>query len=207
MDLSFIWESFILIISGILLLRLAGRKSISQMTIAPTVMMISLGTIIVQPIVERSIIKAIGGAFVFVLSLVIIERLEQRFNIVEKLITGKVKTVIENGKLNVQSLKEMRMTVDQLEMRLREQGITKFEDVKTATIEPNGKLGYELQDDAKPLTVGEFKKIMNSMLGNLYVMNQSVSTQQQSAHNGANQTVNIFEEIDSSQKRSPKHLQ
>jgi uncharacterized membrane protein YcaP (DUF421 family) len=51
MDLSFIWKPFLLIISGILLLRISGRKSISQMTLAQTVVMISIGTIIVQPIV------------------------------------------------------------------------------------------------------------------------------------------------------------
>jgi len=207
MDLLFIWESFVLVTSGILLLRLAGRKSLAQMTIGPTVMMISLGTIIVQPIAGKSVTKAIIAAFIFVISILVLEYLEEKFNVIEKVITGKAKVVIENGTLNVENLKKLRMTVDQLEMRLREKGITKFEDVKTATVEPNGKLGYELQYDAKPLTVGEFKKIMNSMLGNLYVMNQSVSTQQQSAQNGANQTVNIFEEIDSSQKRSPKHLQ
>jgi len=207
MDLLFIWESFVLVTSGILLLRLAGRKSLAQMTIGPTVMMISLGTIIVQPIAGKSVTKAIIAAFIFVISILVLEYLEEKFNVIEKVITGKAKVVIENGTLNVENLKKLRMTVDQLEMRLREKGITKFEDVKTATVEPNGKLGYELQYDAKPLTVGEFKKIMNSMLGNLYVMNQSVSTQQQSAQNGANQTVNIFEEIDSSQKRNPKHLQ
>lgn len=42
---------------GILLLRLFGRKTISQMTIAQTIIMISLGTIIVQPIVEKSVME------------------------------------------------------------------------------------------------------------------------------------------------------
>ena len=45
--MNFIWQSVILILTGILLLRIAGRKSIAQMTLAQTVVMISLGTIIV----------------------------------------------------------------------------------------------------------------------------------------------------------------
>lgn len=53
MEFSFIWKSAILILTGILLLRLSGRKSISQMTLAQTIIMISLGTIIVQPIVKK----------------------------------------------------------------------------------------------------------------------------------------------------------
>jgi uncharacterized membrane protein YcaP (DUF421 family) len=160
MDLSFIWKSFLLIISGILLLRISGRKSISQMTLAQTVVMISIGTIIVQPIVEKSIFRAIAGAAIFVAANIILEYLELKFNIFEKFITGKSKIVIENGQLNSRNLKKLRLTVDQLEMRMRNQGITKIEDVKTATLEPNGQLGYELTDDAKPLTVGEFKNLL-----------------------------------------------
>ncbi len=159
--MNFIWQSVILILAGILLLRVAGRKSIAQMTLAQTVVIISLGTIIVQPIVEKSMIKAIGGAAIFVIAILVLEYLQLKSNTFEKFLTGKSKIVIQNGKLDTQTLKNLRLTADQLEMRLRNQGISKIEDVKTATIEPNGQLGYELQENAKPLTVGDFKKQMN----------------------------------------------
>jgi uncharacterized membrane protein YcaP (DUF421 family) len=73
---NFIWYSFILILAGILLLRIAGRKSIAQMTLAQTIVMISIGTIIVQPIVEKSVMKAIVAAAIFVISLIILEYLQ-----------------------------------------------------------------------------------------------------------------------------------
>ena len=47
MVLSFIWQSFLLILAGILLLRISRRKSQSQMTLAQTIAMISIRTIIV----------------------------------------------------------------------------------------------------------------------------------------------------------------
>ncbi|KUP22694.1 hypothetical protein AWJ19_24610 [Paenibacillus sp. DMB5] len=50
-----VWKALVLIIFGMLLLRLAGRKSISQMTIPTTIAMISIGTIIVEPIVDQPI--------------------------------------------------------------------------------------------------------------------------------------------------------
>ncbi|MEO2074233.1 MAG: YetF domain-containing protein [Bacillus sp. (in: firmicutes)] len=195
MELSFIWKAFILIIAGILLLRIAGRKSISQMTLAQTIVMISIGTIIVQPIVEKSVMKAIVGAAIFVVSIVILEYVEIKFNLFEKFITGKSKIVIENGVLNTKNLKKLRLTVDQLEMRMRNQGIAKIEDVKTATLEPNGLLGYELKDHAKPLTVGEFKKILDS-----YFQKQSTSLEKENE--------NIFEEINSLRPQNhPDYLQ
>jgi uncharacterized membrane protein YcaP (DUF421 family) len=197
-NVNFIWYSFILILAGILLLRLAGRKSISQMTLAQTVVMISIGTIIVQPIVEKSVMKAIVASAIFVISLIILEYFELKSNTFEKFITGKSKIVINNGTLNIQNLKKLRLTVDQLEMRLRNQGISNIEDVKTATIEPNGLLGYELQDDAKPLTRGEFKKLMNAYFSEVPT---EAAIQMEKSH-----TPNIFQEIEGKQQ-NPKFLQ
>ncbi|MBO8171957.1 MAG: DUF421 domain-containing protein [Bacillaceae bacterium] len=157
------WESVLLLVSGILFLRLAGRKSISQMTLAQTVVMISIGSIIIQPIVETSIWRTLLATAVFVLTLVFLEWLQVKFNLFESFLSGKSKTVIDNGKPVAENLRKMRMSVDQLEVRLRQQGIQKISDVKTATIEHNGQLGYELMRHAKPLTVGEFEKWMASM--------------------------------------------
>ncbi|UOB81880.1 DUF421 domain-containing protein (plasmid) [Bacillus sp. ZJS3] len=189
--MNFIWESFILILSGILLLRVAGRKSISQMTLAQTVVMISIGTIIVQPIVEKSVSKAIVSALIFVISVVIIEYLQLKSNTFEKFITGKSKIVIENGILNISNLKKMRLTVDQLEMRLRNQGISRIGDVKTATLEPNGQLGYELKEDAKPLTVGDLKRLIQPQF-----LNQNILSNNPTDLQAKNNNSNIFQEID-----------
>ncbi|WP_043978937.1 DUF421 domain-containing protein [Priestia megaterium] len=203
--MNFIWQSVVLILAGILLLRIAGRKSIAQMTLAQTVVMISLGTIIVQPIVEKSMVKAIGGAAMFVLAILVLESLQVKFNTFEKFLTGKSKTVIENGQLDSKQLKKLRLTVDQLEMRLRNQGISNIQDVKTATMEPNGQLGYELQEDAKPLTVGEFKQLMQVYMPLASQANASSTNvnNQLSSDNSSN----IFKEINQNNKQNPKYLQ
>lgn len=193
--MNFIWQSVILILAGVLLLRIAGRKSIAQMTLAQTVVMISIGTIIVQPVVEKSVWKAIVSAGIFVFSVVILEYIQLKSNSFEKFITGKSKVVISDGTLDVASLKKLRLTVDQLEMKLRNQGISKIEDVKTATIEPDGQLGFELKEDAKPLTVGEFKRLMNNYFSEV-----------PQASPKANDDKNIFEEIKKPEKSS-KYLQ
>ncbi|MDT3765853.1 DUF421 domain-containing protein [Priestia filamentosa] len=203
--MNFIWQSAILILAGIFLLRIAGRKSISQMTLPQTVVMISLGTIIVQPIVEKSMVKAIGGAAVFTLAIVVLEYIQVKSNAFEKFLTGKSKTVIQNGQLDIKTLKKLRLTVDQLEIRLRNQGITNIQDVKTATIEPNGQLGYELQDDAKPLTVGEFKNVMAVYFPQLTKLQDS--SVQSPTQPKSNPSSNIFEEVNQKQERHPKYLQ
>ncbi|WP_371068794.1 DUF421 domain-containing protein [Sediminibacillus sp. JSM 1682029] len=190
LDFQFVFKSVILVLSGILLLRISGRKSISQMTLAQTVVMISIGSVIIQPIVERSVIRTIIVAAIFVFTLIVIEWLQLKFNVVEKFITGKSKILIQNGQLETKNFNKNRLTVDQLEMFLRQQGISKLSDLKTATIEPNGQLGYELTEDARPLTVGEFKKMIHPSMLNPAVMDNTQQPKQTSQ-----QQQNLFEEI------------
>ncbi|MGN7398988.1 DUF421 domain-containing protein [Cytobacillus praedii] len=183
--MNFVWQSVLMFLAGVLLLRIAGRKSISQMTLAQTVVMISIGTIIIQPIVETSVWKTIIASVIFIGSLILLEFLQLKFNFIEKFITGKSKIVIQNGKIEKINLRKLRLTADQLEMRLRTIGIARISDVKMATLEPNGQLGYELMDDAKPLTVGEFKNLMGLML-----LNSPKQQVQQNEHSN-----DIFQEI------------
>lgn len=165
MDLSWIWNSFFLIIVAIVLLRIAGRKSIAQMSVVTTVIIISIGTTIVQPIANHSMYKAVGSAAIFIATLFIIEYLQVKFNWFEKIVTGTSKIVVENGHIVQENLRSLRMTVDQLEMKLREKGISNIADVKNATLESNGQLGYELMHHAKPLTNGDLEKLLGLKQG------------------------------------------
>ena len=160
MELEWIWKSALLVVVGVILLRIAGRKSISQMTVATTVIMISIGTTIVQPVANHTLWKAVGSASVFIVTLMIIELLVLKFNWLEKLLSGNSKTVIENGVLQTDQMRKLRMSVDQLETRLRQKGIGNISDVQTATLEPNGLIGYELKPYARPVTLGDLERLL-----------------------------------------------
>ncbi|MDL9996124.1 DUF421 domain-containing protein [Bacillus stercoris] len=192
--MKFTWESLVLIVAGVILLRISGRKSIAQMTSTQTVVMISIGTIIVQPIIEYSLFKTLIAAAIFTITLIVMEWIQMKSNIIEKMLTGKAKIVIENGQLHIENLKKMRLTADQLEMQLRLHGVTAIQDVKIATLEANGQLGIELTDDAKPLTVRDLKKLIHPDFLNKDGQAQS-----------GNQ--NIFDEVGKKNKKNvPKKL-
>jgi len=194
--MHYLWHSVVLILSGIILLRIAGRKSISQMTHTQTIVMISIGTLIVQPIVENSVIKAIAASTIFVATILLLEYLQLKWDFFENLITGKAKVVIKDGVLQRHTLKQLRLTIDQMEMRLRNNGISRIEDLKTATIEPNGDVGYELHEDAKPLTVGEFKKFMKDYFPHSPHMQTIEGNSRENLDHSTDMKKNIFEEID-----------
>jgi uncharacterized membrane protein YcaP (DUF421 family) len=184
---DFIWKSVVLITATILLLRISGRKSISQMTIAQTVIVISIGAIIVEPLVKTSVFRTIGAVTIFILFLIALEYLELKFNSLERVLRGKAIIIIEDGKLVPTNMKKLRLTVDALEMRLRQAGVTKIEDVKTATLESNGELGFELKRHAQPVTIGELEKILAPLL-------QQAGPHQTHSSTPSPQGENLFEE-------------
>lgn len=180
--MDYAWKAVVVFFGGFFLIRVIGRKSVSQLTLATTIVMIAIGAIFVQPIVVDTVPRTLVVISIFILILIILEYLQMKFDFFEKIFHGKAKVVIQNGVINTKNLKKLRMTVDKLEMQIRQNGISNLSDIKTGTIEPNGQLGYELMPDAKPLTVGEFKRLMSSY----------ISLQQS---NGRNQEDNIFQEL------------
>jgi uncharacterized membrane protein YcaP (DUF421 family) len=189
--MALVWESIVLVAAGMLLLRVAGRKTISQITIAQTVVMISIGSLIIQPLVETSVLKTLVVAAIFIGFLVFTEYLELKFDVVEKLLSGQAIVVVREGVPVEENMRKLRFTTDKLELRLRQQGITSIGDVKTATLEANGQLGYELMRHAKPVTMGEMERILSRL-----------------THGASGQNVNIFDEITQGHpnKPVPKHL-
>lgn len=160
MDLQWIWKSALLVVIGMILLRAAGRKSISQMSVVTTVIMISIGTTIVQPIANHHLTIAVGSASVFIVTLLVIEYLEMKFDWLERLLNGRAQVVIENGQFLPESLRKMRVTADKLEMQLRQQGIRSLSDVQLGTLEPNGQLACELVPHARPATLGDLELLL-----------------------------------------------
>lgn len=164
MDWNVIWKAVLIVIVGTLLLRIAGRKTISQMTLAETVIMIAIGSLLIQPVAGNNIWTTFLVGSVLVVTLLMMEFIQIKSDALEKMITGKAKVVIENGKLNEANLRKLRLSVDQLEMKLRQYSISKISDVKWATLEPNGQLGFELRDDAKPVTKKDFEDFKQTIV-------------------------------------------
>ncbi len=164
MEWDYIWKAILVVIAGTVLLRIAGRKTISQMTLAETVIMIGIGSLLIQPIAGKDIWTTILVGGVLVGTLLVMEFIQIKSDTFEKMITGKAKVVINNGTLNEKNLRKLRLSVDQLEMKLRQNSVSKISDVKWATLEPNGQLGLELKQDAQPVTKKDFEDFKQTMV-------------------------------------------
>lgn len=116
---------------------------------------------------EQGLIKTILALCSLVAILITIQFLAIKFNFVKRLLVGKSTPVIQDGKIIINNLKKLRITVDQLEARLRENGISSITDVKTASIEITGQFGYELMNYSKAVTLGDLEKTIDELQSNI----------------------------------------
>ncbi|MFC5451261.1 DUF421 domain-containing protein [Paenibacillus aestuarii] len=159
---TIIWQSAALAIVGTILLRLAGRKSIAQMTTPQLAILLSIGAVLGSEVGGKGMIMTIVATAVFVSSLVVIEWITLKWNAAEKILKGVAIPVITHGTIHMKNLRKLRLTVDDLEKRLRMAGVSRIEDVQTGTIEANGELGFELMPHARPLTLGDLERVLKA---------------------------------------------
>ncbi|KAE9133832.1 hypothetical protein PF010_g2673 [Phytophthora fragariae] len=157
-DASLVVKAMLVLFVGFCLLRILGKKTAGEMTGLEIITLLAMASVTGHAIPRDGIWVTLGCLCVFVALLVTIQYLAVKYNRVEKLFMGTATLVIQEGAIIPENLKKLRLTVDQLEAKLREKGIGSFADVKTATIEISGQLGYELMNHAKPLTVGDLDK-------------------------------------------------
>lgn len=160
----FILDALLVLFVGFILLRIAGKKTVSEMTGLEIITLLAMASMIGHAVAEDGLWKTIATLSTLVALLIVVQFLSLKFNIVERLFVGKATVVIQDGQIRPETLKKLRMTVDQLEARMREKGIASFSDVKTGTIEIDGTLGYELMRHAKPLTIGELEKMIPHLI-------------------------------------------
>ena len=156
-------EAFFITFLVMIVLEFAGRKSISQFTMIQAVVIIAIGETIFLPITEKNfgIVKTVVIAITLILFMIVMEWMEMKFNFIERIFTKKSVVIVEDGKLQIDVLKKNRMSIDQLEIQFRTLGISNYEELKSATIETNGQIGYEYKDMYKPITKFEMLQILN----------------------------------------------
>ena len=158
--MNIILESIILILTGIIVLKITGSKSVSQMTRAEIIIVVSIGRIIVEPVLSRKVLPSIFAAFIFASVLLIIHFFELKSRKIEKFLNGTSIIVIENGEILKKNLLRAKMSEQQLFMHLREKGIHEIKNLQQATVETNGRIGYQLTNTAQPVTLEMLEKLL-----------------------------------------------
>lgn len=158
--MNIIWESIILILTGMIALKMTGSNSVSQMTRAEIIIVVSIGRIIVEPVLSRKVVPSIFAAVIFASILLIIHFFELKSKKVEQFLNGSSIVIVENGEIVKENLMKAKMSEQQLYMQLREKGIHDLMSLQQVTAEPNGRIGYRLIQQAQPITLEILEKIL-----------------------------------------------
>ncbi|PEU85484.1 hypothetical protein CN386_02190 [Bacillus cereus] len=159
--MNMILESIILIFTGMIALKMTGSTSVSQMTRAEIIIVVSIGRIIVEPVLSRKVVPSIFAAVIFASILLIIHYFELKSRKVEQFLNGSSIVIVENGEIVKENLMKAKMSEQQLYMQLREKGIHDLKCLQQVTAEPNGRIGFQLLEKAQPITFEMLEKILD----------------------------------------------
>lgn len=193
-------KAVIFYVVTLLLLRLAGRRAISRKTPIEVVVMIALGTLLVHPLKSHNVLASLYGGLLLISGLILLSSLQIRFPWLRRWVTGEPILLIDEGVLLPQNLKKARMTIDELNMRLRLNKIETITKVKTATVEVSGDLGIELypkHSSATKQDIQEIKQILNLIATQLNIETSLV------AQPSKNNEQNVFNNISEIQRKDP----
>lgn len=135
-------RSIILYILVVFSIRLMGKRQLGELQPSELVITILISNIATLPLEDTDIPLSLGVTPI--LALVCFEVLVSWLNLIfpkfRKMISGSPKIIIRNGKTDPEVLKELRFSVDDLMMSLREKDVFDIEDVQFAIVETTGNI-------------------------------------------------------------------
>lgn len=135
-------RSLILYILVIFSVRLMGKRQLGELQPSELVITILISNIATLPLEDIDIPLSLGVTPILALVCfeVIVSWLNMIFPKFRKMISGSPKIIIRNGKTDPKILKELRFSVDDLMMSLREKEVFDIEDVQYAIVETTGNI-------------------------------------------------------------------
>ncbi|WP_324740908.1 YetF domain-containing protein [Tsuneonella sp. CC-YZS046] len=127
-----------------LLLRLLGKRELSQVTPFELVLLVVMGDLVQQGITHNDLSMtgaalAIGTIAFWALSLSWITYLSPR---AERLLEGVPRVLVKDGDLIMANMRRDRITRAEVEIEMRLAGIARISEVAWAILEPNGKISF-----------------------------------------------------------------
>jgi len=135
-------RTLIIYVALILTMRLMGKRQIGELEVTDLVTTLLISEIASLPITNQEI--PVSYAILPMLTLLILEILSSviliRFPALKRIVSACPTIIIQNGVLQQQALKDLRISIEELMSEIRQQGLTALDQVEYAILEKNGKL-------------------------------------------------------------------
>jgi len=126
------------------LMRIVGRRELSQLAPFDLILLIVLGDSIQQGLTQDD--YSVTGAVIAISTIALLQVLTSfvayRFRFLRRVLEGEPIVIVQDGRLIEASLRRERLTCEEVEEQARQQQIGSLSDVKWAVLEPSGSLSF-----------------------------------------------------------------
>ncbi len=152
-------RTVILYILVLIMIRVMGKRQISDLQTSELVVTLLISNIAVIPMQDTSLplLSGVVPILLLVASEVILSWFMLKNSSFRSLICGKPQIIIDNGTLNQNKMKVLRISTEDLMEQLRQAGVFTLADVKYAILETNGKLSVLKKPQKESVTAEQMK--------------------------------------------------
>jgi uncharacterized membrane protein YcaP (DUF421 family) len=143
------WHTFVVYIALIVLLRWAGQRQLGQLSVIDLVIIIVLGSAVESSMISGNV--SLPGGFVAAGTLLLTNRLltalVQKNRSCSRLLMGEPILLVHDGKLEMNRLHRIGLTLDELIEAIRQRGYKSLQDVKFCVMETDGEINVIPNDE------------------------------------------------------------
>ncbi|MGG7179356.1 DUF421 domain-containing protein [Clostridium paraputrificum] len=138
---------------SLFLSRRVGTKLISHMNFFDLIMSVSMGSIIASIIIDKdsATISGVIALILFSILTILTSYVSIKSLKLRKILNSEPVILVENGRILDMNMKKLRITINELMMKLREKHTFNLSDVEYAIMERDGKLSVLVKADSKPI--------------------------------------------------------
>jgi len=151
-------RTFIIYFVVVAAVRLMGKRQVGQLQPTELVVTMILSEIASSSVddTSKSLVNSITGVAMLVLLEMFFAFVSLKSGKFRRAVEGNAIYVIKEGKLDINALKKIRFSIDDLMESLRQKDVFDVSDVEYAVVETNGSLSIMLKADKIPLTLNTF---------------------------------------------------
>lgn len=150
-------RAIILYAIAIFLIRLMGKRQIGELQPSELVITMLISEVASLPLQDNSIpmLNAIVALFILVAFEIITSALSLKFHKIRTVMQGHPIIIIRNGEIDVQALKKLRISINDLLSALRQKDVFELSQISYAIFETNGKISVLLTPQNRNATAAD----------------------------------------------------
>ena len=124
--------------------RAVGRSTLGELSTFELLLYVTMGDMVQQGVTQQdySVTGAVLAVGTFALLTVALSWTQWRFPRSRDLITGRAVLVVSDGRLDDATMRRQRLSVADLLVSAREQGIRRTSDIEFAVLEADGRISF-----------------------------------------------------------------